>query len=559
MFVSRSYRRRAKLHHPSNSNHMPIPWSLAMPPPASPSVAVTAFVALISAYALGAVTASLLLRGDQQITAHPKNQREERKAAKKKANDTSNKEDKDEAGKGDALSSINFIPIGIISSVYRLCVGTPRQGLLAPNCRGRIELSPALLSADSILGLDGYSHVWVVFVFHLNTNSKIVKKSAEAATEAIGDNANGKNKKKKAKGGSRQFPAKISPPALGGKKVGLFSTRTPHRPNPIGLTLCKIDSISRGKKPYINVSGLDLVDGTPVLDIKPFVPHYDTAIDPESTGSSDIPDGVKLPHWVGMGLEKRREVTFTPDALGQLESIVLNDGTALEFYGPHTGRDSSNEDCLKAIQGAISQVLAIDVRSKWQTGKARKGKFQAERAKRVKEVMNKDNATEDKAGEVDEDDEELLCTQQLDNLLIKYSIRAPKDDGQKDEVTFGSGANDTIEVRAIELLRPVRDNNTRDGRASSTQTPEKQAECNDDSCDNRDNSGPPKEFGALKNYWAERGEAHTPKGLSPSTSAEKIRAEKTGDRAFTFSNRRTLTPPNLTGLSAVGEGNPNET
>ena len=526
-----------------------------MPSPAatSSSVAVTAFVALVSAYALGAATASLLLRGGQLITAHPENQREERKAAKKKANETSDKEDEN-AGNGDASSSINFIPIGKISSCYRLCVGTPRQGLLAPNCRGRIELSPALLSADSILGLDGYSHVWVVFVFHLNTNSKIVKKSTEAATAAIGDNANGKNKKKKAKGGSRLFPAKISPPALGGKKVGLFSTRTPHRPNPIGLTLCKIDSISRGKDPYINVSGLDLVDGTPVLDIKPFVPHYDTVISPESTGGSDIPDGVQLPHWVGMGLEKRREVILTPDALGQLESIVLNNGTALEFYGPHTGRDSSNEDCLKAIQGAISQVLAIDVRSKWQTGKARKGKFQAERSNRVKEVMSKENATEDKAGEVDEDDEEILCTQQLDNLLIKYSIRAPKDDGQKDEVTFGSGANDTIEVRAIELLRPVRDNNTRNDRASSTQTPEKQAECNDDSRDNRDNSGPPKEFGALKNYWAERGEAHTPKGLSPSKSAEKIRAEKTGDRAFTFSNRRTLTPPNLTGLSTVGEG-----
>jgi hypothetical protein len=298
-----------------------------------------------------------------------------------------------------------------------------------------------------------------------------------------------------------------------------------------------------------------------LLDIKPFVPHYDTVVDPESTGSSGIPVGVKLPHWVENGLEKRREVSFTPDALIQLESIVLNDGTALEFYGPHTGRDSSNEDCLKAIQGAISQVLAIDVRSKWQTGKARKGKFQAERAKRVKEVMDEGNATEDNAGEVDEDDKDILCTQQLDNLLIRYSIRAPKDDGQKDEVTFGSGANDTIEVRAIEMLRPDRDNtcNTRNGRAGSTQTPEKQAKCDDDSCDNRDNSGPPKEFGALKNYWAVRGEAHTPKGLSPSKSAEKIRAEKTGDRAFTFSNRRTLTPPNLTGLSAVGERKTNET
>jgi len=412
-------------------------------------------------------------------------------------------------------------------------------------------------------------------VFHLNTNSKIVKQSAGAATAASGNNTKGTGKKKKkAKGGSRQFPAKISPPALGGQKVGLFSTRTPHRPNPIGLTLCKIDSISRGKDPsqpfFINVSGLDLVDGSPVLDIKPFVPHYDTVIDPESIGNSDcIPDGVTLPHWVGSGLKKRREVIFTSDALSQLEGIVQNDSTALEFYGPHTGRDASNEDGLKAIQGAISQVLAIDVRSKWQTGKARKGKFQAEKAKRVKEVMDNGGSTKSNVEEVDEKDEDTLCTQQLDNLLIKYSIQAPEDGGEENEVTFGSGANDRVEVREIELLRSVGDNKTRNGRANSIQTPKNQVETAsnapahalDDTPQKKkcENSGPPKEFGALKNYWAERGEVHTPKGLTPSASTEKLSADKAGVRPLIFSNRRTLTPPRLAGLSAVGESNSNET
>jgi tRNA (Thr-GGU) A37 N-methylase len=65
---------------------------------------------------------------------------------------------------------------------------------------------------------------------------------------------------------------KIAPPRLGGKRVGLFSTRSPHRPNLIGLTLAKLESIEGTK---INVSGIDLLNGTPILDIKPFIPAYD--------------------------------------------------------------------------------------------------------------------------------------------------------------------------------------------------------------------------------------------------------------------------------------------
>ena len=549
---------------------------------ASSSVAVTAFAALVSAYALGAATASLLSRREDEktTTTRADNRKENRKTKKKTKNEgqstSNNSKREDEADSSEELSSISLLPIGKISSVYRLCVGTPRQGLLAPNCRGRIELSPALLSADSILGLDGYSHVWVVFVFHLNTNSKIVKQSAEAATAASGAG------KKKAKGGSRQFPAKIAPPALGGKKVGLFSTRTPHRPNPIGLTLCKIDSISRGKDPsqpfYINVSGLDLVDGTPVLDIKPFVPHYDTVIDPEKIGDSNcIPDGVMVPHWVGSGLEKRREVTFTPDALGQLKSIIQTDGTALDFYGIHTGRDTSIDDSLNAIQGAISQVLAIDVRSKWQTGKARKGKFQAEKAKRVKALMDKGHSKDEIATAAVDDDDNVLCTQQLDNLLIKYSIRAPKGAGEEDKVAQGSGANDVVEVREIEVIRSTGESATKTSRFAAQRavkeredaetanednldnpsTPQKMESSHEDdgTGDSRDDSGPPQEFGALKNYWAERGVTHTPKGLTPTASAEQLSADRASGRALTFSNRRTLTPPRLNGLSAAARRN----
>jgi tRNA-Thr(GGU) m(6)t(6)A37 methyltransferase TsaA len=313
---------------------------------------------------------------------------------------TNNTSDSD----SDNIESITMKPIGKISSVYRLCVGTPRQGLLAPNSRGRIDLYPDQMSSDSILDLDKFSHIWVVFIFHLNSTS---------------------SKKRQ----NKQFPSKISPPALGGKKVGVFATRTPHRPNPVGFSLCKIDKVVIPKKmkhkkakdqPYsVYVSGLDLVDGTPVLDIKPYVPHYDSVgyvpdnqknndnsigIDDDDDDDDDDDEhnindndnesenSVRLPQWVSDGLDKRRPVSFTPSANKQLNTIMTNEDTAneMEFYGVASGRDASNEDGLQRIKSCIEEVLSVDVRSSFQTKKARKGKFQAERAIRVSDILSTD-------------------------------------------------------------------------------------------------------------------------------------------------------------------------
>jgi len=199
------------------------------------------------------------------------------------------------------LETMTIQPIGHVSSVYRLCVGTPRQGLLAPNSRGRIDLYPSRISSDSVIDLDKFSHLWVVFIFHLNSNTKTVERSKQK--EENGDII------------KRQFPSKIAPPALGGKRVGIFATRSPHRPNPVGFTLCKIDKIviPKKKKPqtreepyHIYISGIDLVDGTPVVDIKPYVPHYDSVglIDGGTQALSQSMNPVEVPEWVSDGLGK---------------------------------------------------------------------------------------------------------------------------------------------------------------------------------------------------------------------------------------------------------------
>ncbi|GFH58061.1 hypothetical protein CTEN210_14537 [Chaetoceros tenuissimus] len=284
------------------------------------------------------------------------------------------------------MNSITMQPVGHISSVYRLCVGTPRQGLLAPNSRGRIDLDPNRIAPDSVLSLDQFSHVWIVFVFHLNSNVKSVERS--------------KQTKEEGKVAKRQFPSKIKPPALGGKKVGIFATRTPHRPNQIGFSLCKVDKVVIPKKkrhqkasevPYhVYVSGLDLVDGTPVLDIKPYVPHYDSVGFMYQHGLG-MEEKARIPQWISDGLDKRREVIFSKESEEQLKNIIMGDEKKeLEFYGTDTGRDASDEEAFDSIKSCIEDVLSVDVRSKWQTKKARLGKSRAETAKRVKEIQQED-------------------------------------------------------------------------------------------------------------------------------------------------------------------------
>ena len=336
--------------------------------------------------------------------------------------------------------------IGTIRSIYRLCVGTPRQGLLAPDARGRIELDKIgdSSTAATVSGLEEFSYIWVLFHFHLNTQS--------ARKE-------------------RRFKSKIAPPALGGKKVGIYATRSPHRHNPIGITLCKLDHIQvhGPHKVTLHVSGLDLVDGTPVLDIKPYVPVYDSvnmishtempALSSDTPlGTSQIPPGLELPtprvpEWVAGGLATKRSFAITEKAKKELKDILESDNKALEFYGPHCFADLNDDvdGAMETMLRVIEQVLSIDVRSSHQTRKARKGRSQAERAQRIQKGFDVDAASESAQTIVAEKEspEKKICTQQLDNLLISFSVQETQ---AKRESSEGSGAEDGITVESIQLL-----------------------------------------------------------------------------------------------------------
>jgi tRNA-Thr(GGU) m(6)t(6)A37 methyltransferase TsaA len=218
------------------------------------------------------VERQLQKRLDEEKAAH---QATERKRKQEKAGRSKAEREKRSALKDSdtATAGVEYpiVPIGTVTSCFIDCAGTPRQPGLCPDALIRMEFDPRL-SPEIFDGLyPEHSHVWIIYIFHKNTNSD----------RTIAHLATGKT-----------FPAKIQPPRRRGKpvpRIGVLGTRTPHRPNPIGLSLGRIVSID-AKKRRITVGGTDLVDGTPILDIKPYLPNFD---------SRPIKPGLTPPDWLG--------------------------------------------------------------------------------------------------------------------------------------------------------------------------------------------------------------------------------------------------------------------
>ena len=124
-------------------------------------------------------------------------------------------------------------PIAHIRSLFADKFGVPRQGNLAPHVISEIVFEAPYRNPDCVRGLEGFSHLWVIWGFHCN--------------EAAG------------------WSPTVRPPRLGGNtRMGVFATRSPFRPNPLGLSVVKLVSVEDG---FLRVSGADMVDGTPVYDI----------------------------------------------------------------------------------------------------------------------------------------------------------------------------------------------------------------------------------------------------------------------------------------------------
>lgn len=162
--------------------------------------------------------------------------------------------------------ALQITPIGYIHTAFREKFGIPRQSLLADNL-SVITFEPEYRSEEYFRGLEGFSHIWILWIFSKNRNSK--KHST------------------------------VRPPILGGNtRTGVFATRSPFRPNNIGLSLVKIHHIEtvshEGTRLF--VTGADMLEGTPVIDIKPYIPYIESLPDAAAgfTGISDKKDVKRL-------------------------------------------------------------------------------------------------------------------------------------------------------------------------------------------------------------------------------------------------------------------------
>ncbi|MCU7649539.1 tRNA (N6-threonylcarbamoyladenosine(37)-N6)-methyltransferase TrmO [Pseudomonas piscis] len=160
-------------------------------------------------------------------------------------------------------------PIGFVRSCFKEKFAIPRQPQLAPAARGVLELVPPFDQGDAVQGLEQVSHVWLLFLFH----------------QALEDKPR----------------LKVRPPRLGGNKsMGVFATRATHRPNGIGQSVVKLDRVEANR---LWISGIDLLDGTPILDIKPYVPYADSIAGASNEIASTAPLLIPV-QWQPQALEQ---------------------------------------------------------------------------------------------------------------------------------------------------------------------------------------------------------------------------------------------------------------
>ncbi|WP_455427019.1 tRNA (N6-threonylcarbamoyladenosine(37)-N6)-methyltransferase TrmO [Dryocola sp. LX212] len=158
------------------------------------------------------------------------------------------------------MTAFSFEQIGVIRSPYKEKFAVPRQPGLVADGGGELHLLPPYNQADAVRGLEGFSHLWLLFVFHQTMEGS--------------------------------WRPTVRPPRLGGNaRMGVFATRSTFRPNPIGMSLVELKGVRCHKDQVIlQLGSLDLVDGTPVVDIKPYLPFAEALPDAVAGYAQSAPD-----------------------------------------------------------------------------------------------------------------------------------------------------------------------------------------------------------------------------------------------------------------------------
>ena len=192
--------------------------------------------------------------------------------------------------------------IAKIHTEFKEKFGIPRQSGIANELIGKIVFEPEYRRKEAFIGIDGYTHLWIIWQF------------SEAVREV--------------------WSPTVRPPRLGGnRRVGVFATRSPFRPNPIGLSSVRLEKIdyTDTEGPVLYVRGADILDGTPIYDIKPYLAYTDSHPDAKSGFADEV-------------IDYKIEVSF-PDIL--LEKISEHQRDALIKILEQDPRPSYKKDCEK--------------------------------------------------------------------------------------------------------------------------------------------------------------------------------------------------------------------
>lgn len=176
--------------------------------------------------------------------------------------------------------------------------GIPRQSGLVPELCGKIVFEPEYRNAEALRGLEGFSHIWLIWGFSESDR--------------------------------REWSPTVRPPRLGGDiRMGVFATRSPFRPNPIGLSCVRLQQIEYGREgPVIYVSGIDMMDNTPIYDIKPYLPYSDCKSEALSGFAGDYTDyhlDVEFPHELIEKIPEKKRAALSGALAGDPRPSYHND------------------------------------------------------------------------------------------------------------------------------------------------------------------------------------------------------------------------------------------
>lgn len=185
-------------------------------------------------------------------------------------------------------------PIAVVHSCFKEKFGIPRQPGLVPEAKAVIELLPPFNVPEAVDGLALCSHIWVHFLFHANHR--------------------------------QSWKPKVKPPRLGGNKsMGVFATRSPVRPNPLGLSVVALEGVLleyRGRAGvFLAIAAHDLLEGTPIVDIKPYLPYADALVGARNDFALASPELLD----VGFADDVDRVLTHTPELKRLISQVLRQD------------------------------------------------------------------------------------------------------------------------------------------------------------------------------------------------------------------------------------------